>query len=407
VKVLVVGSGAREHALAWRLSLDGAAVTVAPGNGGTSPTARIPATDVDGLAGYASDERFDLTVVGPEAPLAAGLVDEFAGRGLRVFGPTRQAARLEWSKAWAKEFLVRHDIPTARAEVVSTDAEARQAVERLGLPVAIKADGLAAGKGVWIARTAADVHEALESAAALGEAAETLVIEECLSGAELSVLAFTDGERLGVMPPARDYKRLLEGDRGPNTGGMGGYARPADATPEVLEYVEQRVLRPTVEHMAAGGTPYRGVLYAGLMLTEDGPRVLEFNCRFGDPECQLVLPLMDSSLLDVLCSVAESSLESPRWRNGQTYGVVLAAAGYPQAPHTGDAIDGLDTLADGVMAFHGGTALRDGTLVTAGGRVLTLVSESRAAVYASAEQVNFDGKHFRRDIGLEMAVGAR
>jgi len=405
--VLVVGSGAREHALAWRLSRDGADVTVAPGNGGTSDNAPISATDLEALAQLAAQQHFDITIVGPEAPLAAGIVDLFLARELPVFGPTQAAARLEWSKAWAKEFFLRTGIPTARAEIVETDAAARRAIGRLGLPVAIKADGLAAGKGVWLTHTHAEVDAALAAAAALGEAAETLLIEECLSGPELSVLAFTDGEHLAVMPPARDYKRVFDGDTGPNTGGMGGFSRPGDATPTLLEEVERRVLRPTINALAAEGTPYRGILYAGLMLTTDGPRVLEYNCRFGDPECQLILPLLDSSLLEACQSVASGTLEPPRWRSAQTFGVVLAAHGYPEAPRLGDPISGLERLPANVHAFHAGTALRNGELVTAGGRVMTLVSESRATVYTAAEQVQFSGKHFRRDIGQEVAVAAR
>ncbi len=403
----MVGSGAREHALAWRLSLDGAEVTVAPGNAGTGNTTPIEATDVEGLAGYAAARRFDLTVVGPEAPLAAGIVDEFSSRGLAIFGPTRAAARLEWSKAWAKEFMLRRGIPTARAEIAATEAEVRGAIARMRLPVAIKADGLAAGKGVWLAHTQAEVDEALWAARALGKAAEALVIEECLSGPELSVLALTDGERLAVMPPARDYKRIFDGDRGPNTGGMGGYTWPGDATPDLLHDIEELVLRPTLGGMAAAGTPYRGVLYAGLMLTPSGPRVLEFNCRFGDPVCQLILALLDSGFRDACQSVAAGKLKAPRWRSAQTFGVVLAAAGYPAAPRAGDAVSGLEALPAGVYAFHAGTALRAGELVTTGGRVLTLVGESREAVYAAAELIQFAGKQYRRDIGLEMTVAAR
>jgi phosphoribosylamine---glycine ligase len=407
VKVLVVGSGAREHALAWRLSLDGADVTVAPGNAGTVNNVPIEATDIEGLAGYAAARRIDLTVVGPETPLAAGIVDEFSARGLAIFGPTRVSARLEWSKAWTKQFMQRHGIPTARAEIAATEAEARGAIARTGLPVAIKADGLAAGKGVWLAHTWAEVDEALRAARALGKTAETLVIEECLSGPEVSVLAFTDGERLAVMPPARDYKRIFDGDRGPNTGGMGGYTWPSDATPDLLRDVEELVLRPTLHGMAAEGTPYRGVLYAGLMLTPSGPRALEFNSRFGDPECQLILPLVASGFLDACQSIAAGKLEPPRWRSGQTFGVVLAAAGYPAAPRAGDAVSGLEALPPSVHAFHAGTAFRVAELVTAGGRVLTLVGESRKTVYAAAELVRFAGKQYRRDIGLEMAVAAR
>jgi phosphoribosylamine---glycine ligase len=415
MKVLVVGSGGREHALAWRLGLEGAEVVVAPGNGGIANTAPIDAADLQGLADFAARERVDLTVVGPEAPLAAGLVDRFVERGLRVFGPTKAAARLEWSKAWAKEFFVRHGIPTGAAEVVESEAAARRAVARRGLPAVLKADGLAAGKGVFVATTADQLEGALDQLFArrtLGAAADSVLVEECLEGPELSVLAFADGERFAVMLPARDYKRLLDDDRGPNTGGMGGYTRPAEASADVMAEVEDRVLRPALAGMAAEGQPYRGVLYAGLMLTRDGPRVLEFNCRFGDPECQLLLPVLESDLSEVCLEVASGALhpERIRWREGRTYGVVLAAHGYPEAPRAGDPIEGLDSLQDSVHVFHAATRrTEDGAVVTAGGRVLTLVSTDRAAVYRAADTISFAGKQYRRDIGLEMpaVVGAR
>lgn len=411
VKALVVGSGGREHALACHLARDGATVLVAPGNAGTPWRVAVDLTDLDGLVALAHQEHVDLTIVGPEAPLAAGLVDYFTERGLPVFGPTRAAARLEWSKAWTKEFLQRHRIPTARAEVVTSPATAHRAISRTGLPLVLKADGLAAGKGVFVIHEDAEVETALDQLFVhLGEA--TVLVEECLAGPELSLLAFTDGEAIEVMPAARDYKRLRDDDAGPNTGGMGGYTRPSDASPDVLGEIETRVLRPTIEGMAREGHAYRGVLYAGLMLTRDGPKVLEFNSRFGDPECQLILPLLESNLADVCSAVAEGQLRSLRlrWREGRTYGVVLAARGYPAAPEIGDAIDGLDAVPAGVQTFHAGTRLADdGRLMTAGGRVLTLVGHNRDAVYRAAQAVQFEGKQFRTDIGLEIAssVGAR
>ena len=400
---LIVGSGAREHALAWRLEREGVDVVVAPGNGGTPRPAGIASSDVEGLVRYASAERFDLTVIGPEDPLAAGVVDAFQAAGLAVFGPTQAAARLESSKAWAKEFFIRHGIPTGRAEVVDGALAARRAVARMGLPVAIKADGLAAGKGVFIVDSWPAVDRALERCAAFGQ---RMLVEEYLTGPELSVMAFVDGERIGLMPPARDYKRLLDGDRGPNTGGMGGCTWPSYATRDLLDEVERCVLRAAVDGMNAESTPYHGVLYAGLVLTAIGPQVLEFNCRFGDPECELIVPLLECSLFETCQAVIEGRLQADdvRWRDARTYGVVLVAAGYPDAPRRGDAIHGLDTLPEGVMAFHGGTTLRDGQVVTAGGRVLTLVGDTREAVYAGAERVQFDGKQWRTDIGLEVAV---
>jgi phosphoribosylamine--glycine ligase len=407
MKVLIVGSGAREDALAWRLGLEGTHALVAPGNGGTPNAAPVAATDIEGLAVLAQRERVDLTIVGPEAPLALGLVDTFAEFGLAVFGPTKAAAQLEWSKAWAKDFFRRHGIPTAGAEIVGSEAEARRAVAHIGLPAVLKADGLAAGKGVFVVTSREELNAALEQLFGhLGAAAERVLVEECLTGPELSVLAFADGERLAIMPPARDYKRLLDDDGGPNTGGMGGVSWPSYATPSVLDFVENGVLRPTLDGMAAEGYPYRGVLYAGLMLTPDGPRVLEFNCRFGDPEGQLILPLLHSSLFEVCAAVAAGALRPSdvRWANTRTFGVVLAAGGYPDAPQLGEPITGLDDLAGDVLAFHAGTRRdSDGRLVTSGGRVLTLVGSDRGAVYGAAETIAFGGKQFRSDIGRDEA----
>jgi phosphoribosylamine--glycine ligase len=297
--------------------------------------------------------------------------------------------------------------------VVDSESTARKAVGRVGLPVVLKADGLAAGKGVFVVLTLADLETALEQLfrqRSVGDAANQVLVERVLEGPELSVLAFTDGERIAIMPPARDYKRLLAGDRGPNTGGMGGFTRPRYATADVLDEVERGILVPTLAGMRAEGLPYRGVLYAGLMLTTDGPRVLEFNCRLGDPECQLILPLLESSLVEACQAVVDGVLRPERlkWADQRTYGVVLAAPGYPEAPALGEPIAGLDDLPDGVIAFHAGTRVSSGRVVTSGGRVLTLVGSSRDRVYRGAERVSFAGKHFRRDIGLEVdaAVGA-
>ncbi len=406
------GSGARGHALAWRLGLDGAEVLVAPGNGGTPNAIRVAATDSEALMALAKRERVDLTIIGPEGPLASGVVDAFLARGAAVFGPSRAAARLEWSKGWAKEFFHRHGIPTARAEITSSEGEARRAVARMGLPVVLKADGLAAGKGVFVVTTPLEVDTALAQLFGhLGAAAEHVLVEAFLTGPELSLLAFADGERLAVMPPVRDYKRLLDEDLGPNTGGMGGYTWPSYATHALLDDAERRILRPTLAGMAAEGNPYRGVLYAGLMLTADGPKVLEYNCRFGDPECQLVLPLFASSLVEVCSAATAGRLNAldVRWTSGRTYGVVMAAAGYPEAPRLGDAISGLDGTSAGVLTFHAGTRRADaggpsdarGRFVTSGGRVLTVVGSDRLAVYAAAEAIGFVGKQFRRDIGRD------
>jgi phosphoribosylamine--glycine ligase len=414
VKLLVVGSGAREHALAWQLMNAGHAVVIAPGNGGTTGySAPVQPLDVDGLIDLARREHVDLTLVGPEAPLAEGLVDRFEQSGLSAFGPTQAAARLEWSKAWTKAFLRRHAIPTGAAEVVSSAAEARHMIAQAGLPVVLKADGLAGGKGVFVATTPTEVESALEQLfQRLGDAANEVLVEECLEGPELSVLAFSDGERLTLMPPARDYKRLLDNDRGPNTGGMGGYTYPSYATPELLDAVTRRILEPTLRGMQAEGHLYRGVLYAGLMLTADGPKVLEFNCRFGDPECELILPLLDADLAEICAAVTSGDLrqEMVRWRAGRSFGVVLAAPGYPDAPRSGVPIEGVDELPDGVLAFHAGTRRADaGRLLTSGGRVITLVGFEREDVYRAASHVSFEGKQLRADIGAEVSslAGAR
>jgi phosphoribosylamine--glycine ligase len=426
MKVLVVGGGGREHALVWKLfaSPRVEAILCTPGNAGTAALAQtmdVQPTDLSKLLEAATRNKVDLTIVGPEAPLADGIVDLFASNGLKCFGPTQAAAQLEWSKVWAKEFLLRHGIPTGRAEVVDGLAAARSAVARFGLPVAIKADGLAGGKGVWVAKTGADADAALDALfnlRVLGKAGERVLIEEYLTGRELSALAFTDGERLAVMPPARDYKRLGEGDTGPNTGGMGGYTRPQDATPELLARIERDILRPTVAGMAAEGRPYRGVLYTGLMLTPDGPKVLEFNCRFGDPEAQLILPLLESDLLETCLSAVEGRLDpgAVRWGGGVTCGVVLAAEGYPGEPKLGATIRGLDDLAPGILAFHGGTRVRTSgglfgsgsrSVVTAGGRVVTVVATApsvaaaRELVYENLRVIDFQGKQLRPDIGSE------
>jgi len=294
---------------------------------------------------------------------------------------------------------------------LASEATARRAIARVGMPVVLKADGLAGGKGVFVVTSGHEVDAALRQVFELGQAASTVLVEEYLEGPELSVLAFTDGERLAVMPPARDYKRLLNDERGPNTGGMGGCTWPVYATASLLDEIDAAILRPTLDGMAAHGHPYRGVLYAGLMLTRDGPKVLEFNSRFGDPECQLILPLLESHLGEVCASVAEGQLEPDqvRWRQGRTYAVVLASHGYPEAPRPGDPITGLGDLHSDVTVFHAGTRSdQDGRVCTAGGRVLAVVGSDRDAVYAGADTIHFEGKQFRTDIGreVEAVVGA-
>jgi phosphoribosylamine--glycine ligase len=437
VRVLVVGGGAREHALVWKLqfSPEVSAVYAAPGNAGISFLARvspIAAEDVSGLLKLAQQHRIDLAVVGPEAPLALGIVDLFQGAGFRIFGPTRAAARLETSKIWAKELMQRHDIPTARW-VAPTDPEAaRAAVRQFGAPVVLKADGLAGGKGAVVCDSLEGAETVIEDfmvRGALGGAGERLVIEEYLEGVELSVFALADGQHVLPLTMARDYKPLLDGDQGPNTGGMGGYARPSYATPALMEEVQRRILEPTILAMGVEGEPYVGVLYAGLMLTPEGPKVLEFNCRWGDPEAELLLPLLKTDLVDLMEACIDGRLHETavEWAEERTCGVVLASRGYPATPERGVKISGLDDLDQGVLAFHGGTRLlksppartgwlrrgppptseADVGLVTDGGRVLTIVargstlSEARAKVYANIARVHFPGMQYRQDIGLD------
>lgn len=417
LNVLVVGNGAREHALCWALRRSPrlGALFCAPGNAGTARVATnlpLNADDVDTLATWCADNRVDLVVVGPEAPLAAGLVDALARRGVRAFGPTRHAAIIEASKCWAWEFMERHAIPAPRARVCTDVASGMDAVAELGLPIAIKADGLAAGKGVIVAEGEAEARQALTwllEHRGLGAAGQRVLVQEFLAGTELSVLAFTDGRAVATMPPARDYKRVGEGNRGPNTGGMGAYCPPSLATPALLERVRREILEPTVWGLASEGRPFKGVLYAGLMLTAEGPKVLEFNCRFGDPETQVILPLLASDLLDVLEAVVEGNLHGQEvsWERGAACGVVLASAGYPGSYQTGRVISGLDQLPPDALLFHAGTALRDGNVVTNGGRVLTAtgtggdLASARRAAYALAERVSFEGCYYRGDIAAD------
>ncbi|HLH21028.1 MAG TPA: phosphoribosylamine--glycine ligase [Chloroflexota bacterium] len=422
-KILVVGGGAREHALLWKLAQSPTRPTLycAPGNAGTAALAEnvpIGAEDVSALVRWVAEHPVDLTIVGPEAPLVAGLADTLAARGLAVFGPSRAAAEIEASKAWAKDLMQRHGIPTARF-VVATDRDAaRRALDAFGLPVVVKADGLAAGKGVTVAQTRAAAEAAIDACLverAFGAAGERVLIEECLEGQELSVLAFADGQTVVPMVPARDYKRVGDDDTGPNTGGMGAYAPPALATPALMARVQREILEPTLAALAAAGRPYRGLLYAGLMLTADGPKVLEFNCRFGDPETQVVLPLLESDLVEVAQAVVQGHLDeiAVRWRDATCCGVVLAAGGYPGNYATGQPIQGLDALPADVLVFHAGTRAAAGQVVTAGGRVLTVtavaptLAAARARAYAGAAAIQFEGAHYRRDVAArEVAMPA-
>ncbi|MPZ14604.1 MAG: phosphoribosylamine--glycine ligase [Chloroflexi bacterium] len=418
MRVLVIGSGGREHALVWKLrsSPEVTSILAAPGNGGISaavPTVPVAADDIDGLVRLASENRIDLTIVGPEDTLAAGIVDRFHDAGLRIFGPTRAAARIESSKLWARDLMQRHGIPTDRWASASTPNEARSLVREFGIPVVLKADGLARGRGAVVCSSLEDTEVAINELmgeGAHGPAGHRIVVEEYLEGTELSVFALADGQHVLPLIGARDYKPLLDGDRGPNTGGMGGYAPPAYATPALMDEVRRTILEPTVRALAAEGVPYVGVLYAGLMITRDGPRVLEFNCRWGDPEAELVLPLLKSDLVDLMDACIDGRLDgmTVEWEDDVTCGVVLAAPGYPATPSKGSQIDGLDRTDPGLLVFHGGTRRVEGPdtpIVTNGGRVLTVVArastlpEARASAYANATRVHFEGVRYRHDLG--------
>ncbi|MFZ5787170.1 MAG: phosphoribosylamine--glycine ligase [Acidobacteriota bacterium] len=419
MRILVVGSGGREHALVWKLSrAEGLEeLFAAPGNPGMAGVATcvpIPADGIVELAEFAASLRIDLTVVGPELPLVLGIGDEFARRGLALFGPSRVAAELEGSKVFTKEFCFRHGIPTAGARVVRSRLEAADAARDLGLPVVFKADGLAAGKGVLICRTPDDLEAALVrfyEDRAFGAAADRVVVEECLDGEEVSFMVVTDGVTTLPLATARDYKRLLEGDRGPNTGGMGSIS-PAPLAPELAGTILREVIHPTIAGMAEEGRPYRGVLYAGLMLTADGAKLLEFNCRLGDPETQAVIPRLEDDLYPLLKGCAEGSLAGLRatWKREAAACIVLAAEGYPGSPRKGDAVSGLaDALVlPGVQVFHAATAVVDGRLVTAGGRVLSVVGRGPSvpdavrASYEAVGRITFEGMQCRSDIGRGM-----
>jgi phosphoribosylamine---glycine ligase len=424
MKILIIGGGAREHALAWKLaqSRHQPALYVAPGNPGIvraqphsapDPVTCVPlaADDLDGLVAFAQTEAIDLAVVGPEAPLTLGLADRLRAAGVRVCGPGQAGARLEGSKAFAKEVMARAGIPTAHHATFSEVGAARAYVERHGAPVVIKTDGLAAGKGVTVARTLSQALEALELAMerrVFGAAGDTVVIEDVLEGDELSVMAFVADGAFRLLPPSQDHKQVFDGDHGPNTGGMGAFAPVPWAGEELLELVRERIFVPLLTELARAGIVYRGVLYAGLMVTATGPQVIEFNARLGDPETQVTLPLLETDLVDVCLATAEGTLDrvALAHRPGAAVGVVLAAAGYPGAITPGQPITlDEDAMPPGTLLFHAGTRKEGGRLVTAGGRVLTVVGQgadlatARAAAYDAAGHARFAGMHARGDIG--------
>ncbi|MDX1500104.1 MAG: phosphoribosylamine--glycine ligase [Woeseiaceae bacterium] len=419
MKILVIGSGGREHALAWKCAQSERVreVRVAPGNAGTAREAgvrnvAVAADDIEALAAFAGEERIDLTIVGPEAPLVAGIVDRFRELGLACFGPRRAAARLEGSKAFTKDFLARHDIPTARYRNFDKLAPALDYIRAEGAPIVIKADGLAAGKGVIVARTV----EAAERAATdmltgqrFGAAGARIVVEEFLDGEEASFIVITDGEHVLPLATSQDHKARDEGDRGPNTGGMGAYSPAPVVTPAIERRILDEVIEPTLAGMRQDGSPYRGFLYAGLMITADGtPKVIEFNCRMGDPETQPILARLESDLVDHIEAALDGRLarEESRWDPRAALGVVMAAGGYPERYEKGAAIEGLEGAdGDASKVFHAGTTLEDGAVVTSGGRVLcvvglgTSVALAAEQAYAAAAGISFKDAYYRRDIG--------
>ena len=425
MKILLIGSGGREHALAWKLAQSPQVQTVfvAPGNGGTATAKQttagienLPISGLQELADFAKREQIGLTVVGPEAPLAAGVVDVFRQNGLRIFGPTQLAAQLESSKDFSKAFMKRHGIPTADYQTFSSALEAHAYIDAKGAPIVIKADGLAAGKGVVVAMDLAEAHAAVDMMLAdnkLGNAGARVVIEEFLTGEEASFIVLVDGKNVLALATSQDHKRLLDGDQGPNTGGMGAYSPAPVVTPEIHARALREVIMPTVKGMQADGIPYTGFLYAGLMITPDGKiKTLEFNCRMGDPETQPIMARLRSDLVHTLNQAVDGKLNEVEleWDRRTALGVVLAAHNYPDKPRNGDVIKGIPEDTDDQMSFHAGTKLQDGKLVTSGGRVLCIVGladtvrGAQQKAYAAIDQIHFDGMQYRKDIGYRAII---
>jgi len=416
MKILIVGGGGREHAIAWKLAQSPKVdkLYCAPGNAGIAEVAEcvgIKAEDVAGICSFARDNKIDLTVIGPEVPLSLGIVDALAERGLKAFGPNRKCAQLEGSKAFTKAFLDRHSIPTAGYREFADIGELKKSVGIFGYPMVIKADGLAAGKGVVIAEDEAAAVAAIDQIMGdkiFGTAGDKIVVEEFLTGIEASVLCFVDGKTIVPMESAQDYKRIFDGDNGPNTGGMGTYS-PSLIFNEVLEnQIRERILDPTIKGFQKDGLNFKGVLFIGLMINDEGPKVIEFNNRFGDPETQSVLPRMKTDLVDIMSAVVEDRLaeQTIEWSDRKAVCVVMASGGYPGDYEKGKEISGLRDVDEDVIVFHSGTKLSDFTIVTDGGRVLGVTAlgdtheEAREKAYKNAARISFDGAHYRKDIGL-------
>jgi len=425
MKVLVVGGGGREHALVWKIAQSPlvSRVYCAPGNAGIQEQAEcvpIGADDVGGLRRFAWDKKIDLTVVGPEAPLCAGLVDAFQLKGLKVFGPTQKAARIEGSKVFSKQLMERHGIPTADFRTFDSPERAKAYIEMVGTPIVVKADGLAAGKAVIVCSTVEEAFDAVKRImieAEFGPGGDQIVVEQCLAGEEASCIAITDGQTISVMPSCQDHKPVHDGDRGPNTGGMGAYS-PAPVINDRIEgSVERDIIVQAVHAMNREDRPYSGALYAGLMVVDDEPQVLEFNCRFGDPETQPLLMRLRSDLVPALLATVEGRLEDVdlEWADGAALCVVMASGGYPGRYEKGQPISGLDAVRDmeGVMVFHAGTKRAGGAVVTAGGRVLGVTArgatilEAQSRAYEAVERIHFEGGHFRTDIGRKAIARLR
>jgi phosphoribosylamine---glycine ligase len=419
MKILLIGSGGREHALAWKMACSPRVqkVFIAPGNGGTANQKNegienLPISDLQELADFAKREQIALTVVGPEAPLAAGIVDVFRNQGLRIFGPTQLAAQLESSKDFSKAFMKRHGIPTADYQTFSNASEAHNYIDQKGAPIVIKADGLAAGKGVVVAMSLPEAHMAVDmmlSDNKLGNAGARVVIEEFLIGEEASFIVLVDGKNVVPLATSQDHKRLCDGDQGPNTGGMGAYSPAPVVTPEIHARAMREVIMPTILGMKADGIPYTGFLYAGLMISPDGRiKTLEFNCRMGDPETQPIMARLESDLVDALDKAIDGKLDEVelKWDRRIALGVVLAAHQYPDTPRSGDRISGIPASTNDQIIFHAGTKLHDGNLLTSGGRVLCVVGladtvkAAQQKAYSAIEQIHFDGMQYRKDIGF-------